>query len=133
MDDGLKEDRVPTRTREYDIHSSGAMPMTAPRGIEASIAHEPSGAASLRPGSGLRRAILTARQWLLAAQHADGYWVGELEGDTILESEYILLLAYLGEHGSERAGKRPAISSSRSSPRVAGRSIRAGRSMWARA
>ena len=29
-------------------------------------------------------------------QHDEGYWVGELEGDTILESEYILLMAFLG-------------------------------------
>ena len=36
------------------------------------------------------------RQWLLDRQHADGYWVGELEGDTILESEYVLLMAFLG-------------------------------------
>ncbi|HBO45593.1 MAG TPA: squalene--hopene cyclase [Planctomycetaceae bacterium] len=50
-----------------------------------------------------RRAIAGTRQWLLARQHADGHWVGELEGDTILESEYILLLAYLGEENSERA------------------------------
>lgn len=35
-------------------------------------------------------------------QHADGYWVGELEGDTILESEYILLQAYLGRERSDR-------------------------------
>jgi squalene-hopene/tetraprenyl-beta-curcumene cyclase len=53
----------------------------------------------------LRRAILSTRQSLLADQHPDGYWVGELEGDTILESEYVLLLAFLGEHRSERAGK----------------------------
>src|SRR5688572_17018469 len=44
----------------------------------------------------LRHAIARTRQWLLAEQHADGHWVGELEGDTILESEYILLLAWLG-------------------------------------
>lgn len=41
-------------------------------------------------------AIGRTREWLFAAQHADGYWAGELEGDSILESEYILLLAYLG-------------------------------------
>lgn len=42
------------------------------------------------------------RQWLLDQQHADGCWCGELEGDTILESEYILLLAFLGrEHSLE--------------------------------
>src|SRR5262249_27003565 len=47
----------------------------------------------------LDRALDATRRWLLAAQHPDGYWVGELEGDTILESEYILLMAYLGrEH-----------------------------------
>jgi len=36
------------------------------------------------------------RTWLLSRQNADGHWLGELEGDTILESEYILLLAFLG-------------------------------------
>ncbi len=41
------------------------------------------------------------RQWLLDRQHADGYWVGELEGDTILESEYVLLMAFLGRSGEE--------------------------------
>lgn len=41
------------------------------------------------------------RSWLLSRQNAEGHWVGELEGDTILESEYILLLAFLGrEHES---------------------------------
>jgi squalene-hopene/tetraprenyl-beta-curcumene cyclase len=41
-------------------------------------------------------AVARTRQWLLAEQHADGHWCGELEGDTILESEYVLLLAWLG-------------------------------------
>jgi squalene-hopene/tetraprenyl-beta-curcumene cyclase len=55
--------------------------------------------------SRLHQAIARTRQWLLAAQHADGYWVGELEGDTILESEYILLLAWLGREHEPMAGK----------------------------
>ncbi|HEX4147897.1 MAG TPA: prenyltransferase/squalene oxidase repeat-containing protein, partial [Pirellulales bacterium] len=55
--------------------------------------------------SSLRRGILYTQQWLLAQQHADGHWVGELEGDTILESEYILLLAHLGRHATQRARK----------------------------
>ncbi len=37
------------------------------------------------------------RNWLLEQQNDDGHWVGELEGDTILESEYVLLLAFLGK------------------------------------
>jgi squalene-hopene/tetraprenyl-beta-curcumene cyclase len=44
----------------------------------------------------LDRSLDATRRWLLGQQHDDGYWVGELEGDSILESEYILLLAYLG-------------------------------------
>jgi squalene-hopene/tetraprenyl-beta-curcumene cyclase len=53
----------------------------------------------------VRKAIFKTRQWLLARQHPEGYWQGELEGDTILESEYILLLAYLGEEKSPLAQK----------------------------
>ena len=41
--------------------------------------------------------------WLFEQQHADGHWCGELEGDTILESEYVLLLAFLGEEKSNKA------------------------------
>src|SRR5215471_7644458 len=48
--------------------------------------------------SRLAAAIERTRDHLLARQAPEGYWVGELEGDTILESEYILLLAYLGQH-----------------------------------
>jgi len=48
-------------------------------------------------------AIEKASQWLLAQQHDDGHWCGELEGDSILESEYILLLAWLGREQSEDA------------------------------
>ena len=47
------------------------------------------------------KAITKTRDWLLAQQHPDGFWVGELEGDTILESEYILLLTWLGRDDSE--------------------------------
>jgi squalene-hopene/tetraprenyl-beta-curcumene cyclase len=67
--------------------------------------HETESGSFHRLGGSLRRAILRTRQWLLSEQHADGYWVGELEGDTILESEYILLLAYLGEQSSDQAVK----------------------------
>jgi squalene-hopene/tetraprenyl-beta-curcumene cyclase len=42
---------------------------------------------------------------LLALQHADGHWVGELQGDTILESEYILLMAFLGREQEDKARK----------------------------
>jgi squalene-hopene/tetraprenyl-beta-curcumene cyclase len=53
-------------------------------------------------------AVEQTRKHLLGLQQREGYWVGELEGDTILESEYILLLAYLGRENSEVAGKAAA-------------------------
>jgi squalene-hopene/tetraprenyl-beta-curcumene cyclase len=53
--------------------------------------------------SPVRRAIGRTRHWLLCEQHDDGHWCAELEGDTILESETILLLAYLGREKSELA------------------------------
>ncbi len=56
-------------------------------------------------GSTLHHAIDRARQCLLAQQRDDGHWVGELEGDTILESETILLLAFLGREGEPRCAK----------------------------
>jgi squalene-hopene/tetraprenyl-beta-curcumene cyclase len=56
-------------------------------------------------GERLSTAIGLTRDWLLARQHADGHWCGELEGDTILESEYILLLAWLGQEQSSIARK----------------------------
>src|SRR5262249_60414249 len=44
----------------------------------------------------LDRAVTRARDCLLSRQAADGHWVGELQGDTILESEWVLLMAFLG-------------------------------------
>lgn len=38
-------------------------------------------------------------------QYSEGYWVAELEGDTILESEYILLLQFLGKQDHEKFRK----------------------------
>ncbi|MEK7714569.1 MAG: prenyltransferase/squalene oxidase repeat-containing protein, partial [candidate division NC10 bacterium] len=36
-------------------------------------------------------AIARAQTWLLAHQAADGHWVGDLEADTTITSEYLLL------------------------------------------
>jgi squalene-hopene/tetraprenyl-beta-curcumene cyclase len=53
--------------------------------------------------TGVRRSIHRTQQWLLDQQRPDGHWCAELEGDTILESETILLLAFLGRENSELA------------------------------
>ena len=51
----------------------------------------------------LNLAITRTQDYLLSQQAPEGYWVGELEGDTILESEYILLLTFLEQEKSEEA------------------------------
>ncbi|MEX0715684.1 MAG: prenyltransferase/squalene oxidase repeat-containing protein [Planctomycetaceae bacterium] len=51
----------------------------------------------------LDNAVRRTADHLLEHQHLDGFWVGELEGDTILESEFILLLAWMGRENSETA------------------------------
>jgi squalene-hopene/tetraprenyl-beta-curcumene cyclase len=50
-------------------------------------------------------AIDAARKWLFSQQHEDGYWCGELEADTTLESDYILLHVLLGTGTGERFQK----------------------------
>lgn len=47
-------------------------------------------------------AIAMAQDYLLDRQDEEGFWVAELEGDTILESEYILLIQFLGKHDAEK-------------------------------
>jgi squalene-hopene/tetraprenyl-beta-curcumene cyclase len=46
--------------------------------------------------SRIAAAIDGARNWLLSEQHEDGYWCGELEADSTLESDYILMHTLLG-------------------------------------
>ena len=53
-------------------------------------------------------AVARTRDHLLSLQHDDGHWCAELQGDTILESEYILLLAFLGQGQSQRAKEAAA-------------------------
>src|ERR1700683_4071036 len=74
---------------------------------DANLASEPQ----LRFGkidglfSRVNAAIDGARKLLFSAQHEDGYWCGELEADTTLESDYILLHTLLGTGDPERFRK----------------------------
>ncbi len=49
--------------------------------------------------------IDATRKYLFSQQHEDGYWCGELEADTTLESDYILLHMLLGTGSQERFQK----------------------------
>ena len=58
--------------------------------------------------SSAHTSIFDACHRLLTEQHRDGYWCGELQGDSILASEYILLMAFLQREKTEvvqKAGK----------------------------
>src|ERR1700735_2570678 len=53
----------------------------------------------------VEEAVSRSANWLLAAQSQDGYWWGELEADTTLESDYILYLHVIGQLKSEKTVK----------------------------
>jgi squalene-hopene/tetraprenyl-beta-curcumene cyclase len=54
---------------------------------------------------GVAFAVEAARRYLLSIQQEDGHWCAELEGDTILESEYVLTLHFLGRTEEPRVRK----------------------------
>jgi squalene-hopene/tetraprenyl-beta-curcumene cyclase len=45
---------------------------------------------------GVEKAIHRAQEYVLSIQHPLGYWVGELEADSTLTSEYLMLRRFLG-------------------------------------
>src|SRR5438093_2718547 len=53
----------------------------------------------------LDAAIERAVSYLKSVQHQDGYWLGELEADTTLESDYIFYLHVLGRFYRKRFSK----------------------------
>jgi squalene-hopene/tetraprenyl-beta-curcumene cyclase len=71
------------------LRSTAASQPTADRSLEGRIAS----------------AVGQAQASLLALQKEDGHWRGELEGDTILESEYLMTLHFLGRTGGEKFRK----------------------------
>lgn len=50
-------------------------------------------------------AIRRSQNWLLARQHREGFWVAELEADTTLTSEYVMLRRFLDRVDPERERK----------------------------
>jgi squalene-hopene/tetraprenyl-beta-curcumene cyclase len=55
--------------------------------------------------SPVEQAVSRSVKWMLSAQSQEGYWWGELEADTTLESDYILYLHILGELESPKTAK----------------------------
>ena len=75
------------------------------------VAHNPTPAAEhVRRYSGpmgqseaIDEAVRRSKAWLLSRQHPlEGYWVAELEADSTLTSEYLMLRRFLDRVDSER-------------------------------
>src|SRR5271163_4309477 len=73
----------------------------------------------------VENSVARARDFLFSQQHADGYWCGELEADTTLESDYIMVHTLLGT-GDERKMKRAVSEILRKQNEDGGWSIYAG-------
>ena len=58
---------------------------------------DPTRSGGAPPAAGLDAAIARSVESLLELQHEDGHWVFELEADSTIPAEYILLEHYLGE------------------------------------
>ncbi len=73
----------------------------------------------------VEHAIDASRELLFQQQHPDGYWCGELEADTTLESDYIMLHTLLGT-GNEGRMRRAITEILRHQNEDGGWSIYAG-------
>ena len=71
-----------------------------------------------RPVTALDSAISRAQAFLLGAQAADGHWVGQLEANTTITSEYLLLCHLIDRVSKER--ERKAVRYFRSRQRADG-------------
>jgi squalene-hopene/tetraprenyl-beta-curcumene cyclase len=76
---------------------------------EASLRVDANSSAAAAPQqkihSQLERAIERSVRWLLSAQDSEGFWWGELEADTTLESDYIFFLHVIGRPQSPKIPK----------------------------
>jgi squalene-hopene/tetraprenyl-beta-curcumene cyclase len=74
-------------------------------GLESAAALAPAVWTDRESGARLVQAIERGADHLLSLQANEGYWVGELEADSTLESDYIYYLHVLGKADAERIAK----------------------------
>lgn len=72
-------------------HLSGSQPSASFRNLFLSLEDE------------VQEALSRTSRWLLEHQYSDGHWCAELQGDSILESETLILWAFLGQERSDLA------------------------------
>src|SRR6202162_2031876 len=64
--------------------------------VTEDVERDPGGSRAPEPILAVDNAAAAASRYLLSIQREDGHWCGELEGGTILESEYLLTMHFLG-------------------------------------
>jgi squalene-hopene/tetraprenyl-beta-curcumene cyclase len=96
---GIQRSFATSKTGAF-ISTEAKFQINAVQGRSAS-----TGARTAESTSSVERAVSRAVDWLLSAQNREGYWWGELEADTTLESDYILYLHILGQPDSEKIPK----------------------------
>src|SRR5580658_2845194 len=80
--------------------------LATPTAVKTPMAARPTaGIRAALQSFGLDAVLSRARRCLVGLQKPDGHWCGELQGDTILESEYILLMAFLGREKEDKVRK----------------------------
>lgn len=81
--------------------------MTQEAGIELEPSRSGRTATSTDAGLDLRlqQAISRATEHLLSLQAPEGYWVGELQADSTLESDYVFFLHVVGKFDPDRIAK----------------------------
>ncbi|NJN36819.1 MAG: hypothetical protein HC794_06885 [Nitrospiraceae bacterium] len=91
----------------------------------------PAGHTATQPDA-IDDAIRRSQSWFLSQQHAEGYWVAELEADTTLTSEYLMLRRFLDRVDVDREQKAVHYLKSMQLLTAAGRFITEGRRRSAR-
>ena len=85
-----------------DESAPATVAVSSPRGPAPQRMPRRHGGLATADDSAEVEAITRTTRWLLDRQSADGHWRAPLEGDTILESEYLLLLAWAGRLADPR-------------------------------
>ena len=85
-----------------DESAPATVAVSSPRGPAPQRMPRRHGGLATAGDSAEVEAITRTTRWLLDRQSADGHWRAPLEGDTILESEYLLLLAWAGRLADPR-------------------------------
>ena len=76
-----------------------------PDPLPAAASHRADAGFSAVSSSSTTQSLRNAVQYLCSLQHQQGYWAGELEADSSLESDAIMLDHYLGDPRQDRVRK----------------------------